>query len=258
LQLSDFHISISNSDQYHTNNLLDGLHQRDQTHGMKFRFLHHIALRNSLLLSILLLAPGASLDTLAQAPPKTTLAIFSDRRMPEEMWSALFTALRTELSSGAPEMQALVDLTTGHSLDDQVKILRGDKIVLGLEVESPIPIFLHVDCNLAPRPSAVLFRQPPVTGALGWVRSDHGHIEPFAHVDCTRIAQMLGPQAQHLNSDQRNKLMARAIARVILHEWIHIATQRPSHTQHGVTKAQFSVNDLAPYQAEPAKQGGTR
>jgi hypothetical protein len=38
--------------------------------------------------------------------------------------------------------------------------------------------------------------------------------------------------------------MAQAIAHVLIHEWIHIATQRPSHDAQGLTKASISVNEL--------------
>jgi hypothetical protein len=79
---------------------------------------------------------------------------------------------------------------------------------------------------------------------LGWVRRLDGRIEPFAHVDCARIGQVLGPQALGMDADRRNAVMAGAIARVILHEWIHIATQNPRHAERGITKAQFGVADL--------------
>jgi len=39
---------------------------------------------------------------------------------------------------------------------------------------------------------------------------------------------------------------------VILHEWIHIATQNPGHSSHGLAKARFGVNDLAPQAPAPS------
>jgi hypothetical protein len=38
--------------------------------------------------------------------------------------------------------------------------------------------------------------------------------------------------------------MAEAMARVIMHEWIHIATQSARHGHRGVSKSIFSVRDL--------------
>jgi len=37
---------------------------------------------------------------------------------------------------------------------------------------------------------------------------------------------------------------AEAIARVILHEWVHVATQNPRHTEQGISKQTFGVKDL--------------
>ena len=79
---------------------------------------------------------------------------------------------------------------------------------------------------------------------LGWVSRRNGRIEPFAHVDCTRIGQVLGRQALGMDADRRNGVMAGAMARVIVHEWIHIATQNRAHAERGVEKAQFGVADL--------------
>ena len=46
--------------------------------------------------------------------------------------------------------------------------------------------------------------------------------------------------------------MAHAVARVILHEWIHIATQNSGHSSYGLTKARFGVDDLAPQAPAPS------
>jgi hypothetical protein len=78
-----------------------------------------------------------------------------------------------------------------------------------------------------------------------------GRIAPFAHVDCTRIGEVLGLHAQGMRRQQRVEAMAVALARVILHEWIHIATQNSTHAREGIEKAQFSVVDLI------AKQDGS-
>ena len=107
--------------------------------------------------------------------------------------------------------------------------------------DNPITIYLHGDCVVLPSFS---LGRPSSSGALGWVRLNHGHIEHFVHVECTRLAQTLASQTYGLDRDQRDRLMARAIARVILHEWIHIATQNPGHAGDGLAKATFSPRDL--------------
>ena len=56
---------------------------------------------------------------------------------------------------------------------------------------------------------------------------------------------MLATKAFGRNRDQRDNLMAVAIARVILHEWIHIATQSKHHSDRGLAKARFGSGDLS-------------
>jgi hypothetical protein len=172
--------------------------------------------------------------TLAQSSampvPSTTIVVFADRPMPGAQWTALVAALRNRVSNGGEETRAL---------GDRAEFMRGDSIVPGIEVDAAIVVFLHGDCTLFP----VLSR--PAEGAvLGWVRRAEGRIEPFAHVDCTQIKRVLGAHALGMNKDQRATAMAEAMARVVVHEWIHIALQSPAHTRKGIEKAQYGVADL--------------
>jgi hypothetical protein len=204
--------------------------------------------RNLLLpvLALSLLAHVFPATAQVQAPHSTSvpaasavLAIFSDGPMSDEFWPIIVSALREELASGAPETRFLPGQIVGAG--PAVQILRGNRIAPGLNADNPITIYLHGDCVVLP-----LFPlgRPSSSGALGWVRLNHGHIEHFVHVECTRLAQTLASQTYRLDRDQRDRLMARAIARVILHEWIHIATQNPSHARDGLAKATFSPRDL--------------
>jgi hypothetical protein len=167
------------------------------------------------------------------------LAIFSDRPMSEEFWPVIVSALREELASGGSETRLLPGQTDGAG--PAVQILRGDRIAPGLNADNPITIYLHGDCGVL---TSFRLGRPTSSGALGWVRLNHGHIEHFIHVECTRLAQTLASQTHGLERDQRDRLMARAIARVILHEWIHIATQNPCHARDGLAKATFGPRDL--------------
>jgi len=162
--------------------------------------------------------------------PHTTLVIFAGHRMGDRQWTALVSALRRNLAEAAEE---------SHAIADNPEIVRGEDMQPGMRVETPIVVFLHGDCNLQP-----LVRRTAYGVRLGWVRMDHGQIEPFAHVDCTEIGQVLGQQAMGLDRNRRDAVMAGAIARVILHEWIHIATQSSAHADRGIEKAQFGVEDL--------------
>ena len=208
----------------------------------------------SLLAHVCLATAQAQAPNSASAPAtNAVLAIFSERPMSNEFWPILVTALREELASGAPETRFLPGQTVGagRSSDTAVQIFRGDKIAPGLIADNPITIYLHGDCIIPP-PHSFSPGQDSITGALGWVRRYRGQIEHYIHVECTHLAQMLATQVYGLNRDQRSGMMAVAIARVILHEWIHIATQNQGHAREGLGKAAFRPRDLIAHSANPA------
>ena len=178
-----------------------------------------------------------------------TLAIFRanehDRPIPNALWSALVQALHDELGSGVPELREAVN-PSGMAIDSDraVQILRGDQIAPGIVVDHPIAVYLHGDCTTDPGVRYPIGEKREISGPLGWVLLDHGHIKPFIHVDCDRLAQVLRTSALTRTDGDRNQRMASAIAHVILHEWIHIASQNAHHAHSGLAKAEFSVNDL--------------
>ncbi len=166
------------------------------------------------------------------ATPRITLIVFADKPMPEGEWQSLFRDLREDYSVLA--VQTHVSLGA-------FDIIRGDSLIPGLEVDSSISIYLHGECTLRGQPGLSVPQ-----GTLGWVLRNQGNIEPFIHVDCSRIGEMLTNYAQGMNHDLRNNVMAEAISRVVLHEWIHVATQSPMHGRDGVAKSSFRVADLIP------------
>jgi hypothetical protein len=168
--------------------------------------------------------------TASDAGDHVTLVVFADHSMQSAEWTELRTALHTAVADGGSETQ---------DLDHNAEFVRGDEIVPGLSVTSPITVFLHGDCALAP-----LFHRSAFGVPLGWVSRIGGEIEPFVHVDCAQIADVLGTQAVWLSREGRVQVMAHAIARVIVHEWIHIATQSSVHAGSGVEKAQYGAADL--------------
>ena len=176
----------------------------------------------------------------------TTIAIFHDQRMPQGFLPALIAGLRRQLVSGSPEIRMLLGSVNSPVVDPDflVQILNGDDIVPNINVNNPITVYLHGDCNTIPRPEPRIGSGVTVSGALGWVELRQGRIEPFIHVDCSRIAEMVSNKAFGHDREQRNQLLAIAVSRVILHEWIHISTQTPHHASHGLAKAAFNVSDL--------------
>jgi hypothetical protein len=209
---------------------------------------------------LLLLASTSSVAQTQQAPANTTLAVFSDQPMPQGLWPELVTAFREE-EAASPEAQALFDKTTLNTAKfavPEIQLIRGEAIKPGLVVDNSITVYLHGECATDQSPHPDLYSQSLGSIPLGWVRNDNGQIEPFIHVECKHIGQVLGQQGIGRNMDQRNRIMAVAIARVILHEWIHINTQNPRHAKHGIAKAQFSVADLVARTTSSSLHQGTR
>ena len=156
------------------------------------------------------------------ATPRITLVVFSDKHLPDDEWTDLAAALHHTFENAALE---------SHSPIAGFDIVRGDTLSPGGVFDTVIPVYLHGECRLLGQPG-----QEDVRGPLGWVFRSHGHIEPFIHVDCTRLSGVLGHQALWMNHGTRNAAMAEAIAHVVLHEWIHIATQSSAHTRDGISK----------------------
>lgn len=159
---------------------------------------------------------------------RTSVVIFADRPVADEEWTALFDAVHRSVSAEKID-----------GVDGTAEILRGDAMYPGQLLVNPIVVYLHGNCTLEPLPRRTAYSVP-----LGWVLRENGRIEPFIHVDCTRIGQVLGAQAQGLDKQARDRMMAGAVARVMVHEWIHVARQSAEHGRDGITKASFDVADL--------------
>lgn len=190
----------------------------------------------------LLLAATTSFAAAQSSPDPTTVVFFSDHPLQPAQWNGLFAALRTGLASGDKEIA---------ELDRNPGLIVGDESLLSLDVNTAVTVYLHGDCTLEPMEHRTAYAVP-----LGWVRRIDGEIQPFVHVDCTRVAQTIGDQARWLSRAARDRAMAGAMAQVILHEWIHIATQSAGHTAKGIAKAQFGPEDLMNGSAVPAPRGG--
>ena len=172
-------------------------------------------------------------SALAESPmphtSHTTMVVFTDHRMDDDQWSALVQELqRSEIRLE----------TTARELGGGLEVLRGRDLVTGVSVDQVISVSVIGDCTLLPGPRRV------VNGALGWVKRVDGEIQPFIKVSCERIVEMLQGMALGMNRERKNAVMAEAISRVIMHEWIHIATQTASHEKKGVMESQFEVSDL--------------
>ena len=148
--------------------------------------------------------------------------------MPEAQWDDLLVVLRRGLAASEPNGQRR----------ESIEVLRGDAIAPGLQLDQIVSVYLHGDCVLLPGPRSTAI------GALGWVYRVHDNIAPFIHVDCAELTQMLGSMALTLPTNRRHQIMAEAITRVVMHEWVHVATQSAAHAPDGIAKSSFGIADL--------------
>jgi hypothetical protein len=227
---------ISSGDRIHHINLLDRCKRGAQTPSMRVERYRSRPPKPAFFLTMVALALSScgrnksyGEDRETGAAKTTTLVVFAQRPMRDGQWSALFDALK----QGAQKVAA-----TTPALGTGVDLVRGDTMAPGLRADKVISVYLHGDCRLTPMP-----RYEPAR-ALGWVYRVHGRIEPFIHVDCSQIVQQLGPLALGMKSNRLETLMGEAVARVIMHEWVHVATQNAGHAKEGVGKSSFGIADL--------------
>jgi hypothetical protein len=182
------------------------------------------------ILALLACAPSAILH--AQSF-KTSIVFFAEPQVSQGFWPVLFESLREDLASGSAESPEVT------LLDPRPALLRGQELYTGIQFSVIVQVRLQGRCDVLPQADHHL--RP---GPLGWVLQISGVIQPFIFVDCTRLAQVLGPAVMRLSNEGRQHAMAQAIAHVLIHEWIHIVTQSDSHRPHGITRASLSVEEL--------------
>lgn len=169
--------------------------------------------------------------------PRTALVFYAQPQVSDNLWPDLFQSLHADLAAGIGESP------TGLVLDQDPAYFRADGLAIGINFSTVIVVKLLGRCDVSPQ-SALLSRKGP----MGWVLEASGKIQPYIFVDCARIAQALRTRPAGLNNGERRHEMAQAIAHVVIHEWIHIATQSPAHGAHGITKQFLSPEELI---AEP-------
>jgi hypothetical protein len=97
---------------------------------------------------------------------------------------------------------------------------------------------------------------PPgdIHSPLGWVDKVDGEMLSIIHVDCLRIGQALWRIVADPRSAGTREIMARAIARVIRHEFRHLTLNTAEHERQGDYKASLRAEELAaPFMAVPLR-----
>jgi hypothetical protein len=82
------------------------------------------------------------------------------------------------------------------------------------------------------------------TGPLALTRISDGEILPFGEVDCARVASSVHYAMSRGDYSQADKLVGRAMGRVVAHELVHILTKSSEHGTEGVAKASLSGKQL--------------
>ena len=185
----------------------------------------------------------AFLLTYALAPalhaqqPGTAVIFYSQPQLNDELWPDLLQSLQADLAAGIGEAP------NGFALEQNPAYFRGNDLALGTVFSRVIVVKLLGRCDLLPQSD-----RSSLDGPLGWVWQVSGKIQPFIFVDCERIAQELRRRSAGLDGYERRHAMSQAIAHVVIHELIHIATQSPGHGKRGITKQFLTAAELP---AEP-------
>lgn len=165
-----------------------------------------------------------------------SIVFYADKQVNDAFWAPLFAAVQTEIAEenlGAASAM----------IDRHPSLLRNTDVFQGEEFGNLVQARLLGRCDVVQQ----AFRPLP-PGPLGWVLKVRGEIQPYVFIDCTRMAQLLNAKTLGMSDQQRTRAMTEAIAHVLVHEWIHIATQNADHAQHGIAQAQLSAAELT---AEP-------
>jgi hypothetical protein len=165
--------------------------------------------------------------------PGTAVIFYAQPQLSDDLWPDLLQSLRADLAAGMGEAP------NGFALQQNPAFFRGNDLALGTVFSRVIVVKLLGRCDLLPQSD-----RPSVDGPLGWVWQVSGKIQPFIFVDCEQLAQMLRRRSAGLDQHERRHAMAQAIAHVVIHEWIHIATQSPAHGKRGITKQFLTAAEL--------------
>jgi hypothetical protein len=159
----------------------------------------------------------------------TTLVVLADHHIQDHLWPILVATL---IRDAAAQSELA-------SVNGNLKIILSGINTPGPIFPSRIEVELIGRCDLAWDHNASLRYGP-----LGWVLGKPGQIAPIIYVDCAEIGQIIYPSTRNMTENQRLRATSEAVSHVILHEWIHIATQSPAHAAHGIMQPALTAPEL--------------
>jgi hypothetical protein len=184
---------------------------------------------------------AAVAQTTTPAQRHTAIVFYANQATNDPFWPVLFASLEEDLSTENTAMrnETIHGAINEAKLDRQPAFFRKSDLTKGIDFADVIEVTLLGRCDVLPQAY-----RPLAKGPLGWVKLVSGEIQPFIFIDCTRLAQVIGPAALGMGREERRQAMTQAIAHVLMHEWIHIATQSTQHGTHGITQAELTVHEL--------------
>lgn len=193
-----------------------------QRAGMKLYFL-------PLVLFFLSVATFLPAQAQQKNPQRTAVIFYADSHAGDQVWTPLFQSFRQELAQESRE----------YPIPAEAELIPAANLAPGQDFSRILQVHLLGRCDVVQQAY-----RPLRAGPLGWVWQVSGEIQPFIYVNCERLAQILDPVTLGMNDEQRTHAMADAIARISVHEWIHIATQSGVHSNHGIERAELSADEL--------------
>lgn len=168
-------------------------------------------------------ATAADIPSTARPPAKTAVLLDFGRPVPQPFLNALTEEIRVPARAALPS--------------STVWLLRSD-FVMGEEFPRLLQVQFRGNCGA----SELSTHATP--GPLGWVFQEGGSIHPIAFVDCDRIAATLSAITRAMPPRERQQMMARAVARVMIHELVHIQAQSSRHVAHSIEQQTLTAGEL--------------
>jgi hypothetical protein len=81
------------------------------------------------------------------------------------------------------------------------------------------------------------------TNTLAFTHSTDGEVLPFAEVSCDRVRDAIH-ESMWSRRSEHDRLLGRALARVVAHELYHVLANTLRHGSEGIARPQLSADDL--------------
>jgi hypothetical protein len=102
-------------------------------------------------------------------------------------------------------------------------------------------VVVRFDGKCILEPDASLYDE---RGPYAFTYSTNGALQPFSEVVCDRVTASVRSAMSGSDFGQADRLLGRALGRVVAHEMVHMLARSDRHARDGVTKAALSGNQL--------------